>query len=131
MPRGKRNTERACRIQLFVEQRRHHAEHHDIHGGIVLSNGQCQRMQQHFRGPSGDGEPGSAQYGDGLRLAHLLPRRKRNTERAYRIQLFVEQRRNYAEHHGFRGGILVGNGKCQRLQQHFSGPSSSGESLAL
>ena len=88
-------------------------------------------MQQYFIGPSGNGEPIASKYGDGLRLAHFLPRGKRNTERAFRVQLFMEQRRHHAKHFPNRERFLHGNRFCQRMQQHLCGTGGRGESVAV
>jgi hypothetical protein len=48
--------ERTRRLQLFVEQRRHHAKHFPNRERFLHSNCFCQRMQQHLCGTGGRGE---------------------------------------------------------------------------
>ncbi len=114
-----------------MEQRLYGTEHYRQRFWLLFGNGQCQRLQQYLFGPSGDGESVASKYGDGLRPAHPLPGGKRNVERAFRVQLFVEQRRHHAKYFPNRERFLFGNRFCQRMQQHFRGPSGDGESVAF
>jgi hypothetical protein len=123
--------ERTRRLQLFVEQRRHHAKHFSGHERFVFRDGQCQRLQQYFCGTNGCGESVASKYGDGEWIANFLPGKFSHAERPCGLQLFVEQRRHLAEHFSNRERFVFRDGQCQRLQQYFCDTGGRGESLAV
>jgi hypothetical protein len=125
------HVERTRGLQLLVEQRCHHAEHFPNRERFLFGNRFCQRMQQHFRVTSGDGESVASKYGDGLRPVDFLPGKFSHAQRTRRLQLFVEQRRHLAEHFSNRERFVFRDGQCQRLQQYFCGTNGCGESVAV
>ena len=113
-----------------MEHGGNHPEHHSQCQWHVFRRGKCQRVQQHVCGPGGDGEPLASVHRFRVGPAHLLPRKQRDLECARWLQLFVEQRSDFPEHHGKYKWFVFGGRFCQRLQQYFVYASSHGKSFA-
>lgn len=128
LSRGKCNV--VChrgRFQLFVEYRSYLAKHNrECNRQLRGVHGLDQRL--YFpRNSSSSCICSTTGKRNRLWPPQFLPRRKCNTECSGWLQLFVEQRRYLAEHHGHRGGFLHGNGFPERLQQYLCGTGGCGE----
>ena len=130
MPRRQRDPFRPSWIQLSLEQRCNDSEHYGHRGGFVYGNGFPKWVQQYFCSASGDGELGSSVDGVCFGSDDFLPRRQRDPVRPSRIQLSVEQRRHYAEHHPYNQWFLFSCGFGKRVQQYLVYANGHGKSFA-
>jgi len=75
-----------------VEHGSDHANDIAHHQWLVFGGGFREWMQQHVCGPGGDGEPLAVVHRFRIGTLDIVPRKQRDSVRARRLQLFVEQR---------------------------------------
>jgi len=128
LPGGKCDANGPSRLQLLVEHGSNHANDITHHQWLLFGGGFREWMQQHFRGPSGNGASDSPEFGGGFGAPYLLSGRQRDAFRPNRVQLSVEQWSHHPGHHGHHYRFVFCNRIGQWMQQYVDGPAGNGSS---